>query len=126
MKVLNKIKAIKNKKGKALKIVGGTAAVFVVTGTAVLITKKWDYIHADRLLGPNEIMCGSKNPVDITSFDKSKFQAGDMIDLWREGKVVNAIITNVDLEKLKDALMEIDEIKECDSFDVILSGGKAE
>lgn len=107
------------------KIIGGVVAGGLLIGATALVTHRWDYIHADTaLLKPNEILCGvSKDFYDIP-FDKSTFAAGEMVDLWREGEFVNAIITDAKFDALKDALAELPEMKDCDSFDLIISASK--
>ena len=125
MKVLDKIKAIKNKKRKALKVAGVAVAGVATVGVTVFVTRQWDKEHADKLLGVGEIMCGIKKPVDIP-FDKSKCEAGKLVELWRDGDFVTAIIENAKPEALSDFLCAVqDEIGGLDQYDIIVSGTKS-
>ena len=115
----------KEVKGKKVKILAGAGLSAAVIGTTIYITKKWDYEHLDRLLEPNEIMCGVKKPVDIP-FDKSKCTAGDLVELWEEKGIVNMIIENADLDKLSDFTCDLqNEIGGLDRFDVIIGASKS-
>lgn len=119
------MKGLKNFKEKVkenkFKILGGAVVSVVTIGATVLITKKWDYNHADKLIGPNEIMCGIKKPVDIP-FDKSSFTAGKLTDLWEEDGFCNMIIENVNLGKLEEALNPIQDITGgFEGIDIIIS-----
>lgn len=115
----------KVKGSKKVKILCGVTAGAAAIGVTVLVTRKWDYIHADKLLKPNEIMCGVSKPIDIP-FDKKSFKAGNMIELWEEGDFVNVIIEDTNLDSLKESLMEIDDwFTNCERFDVIVSAAKS-